>query len=396
MAAHLLPQSPSAIARAQWHRRHATLMAAAAALVLSAVAAINLTLDPESYYVYSWRLRGMLPAYADALAAAPVGLRGSQTHARTLKVELLNRSNAPVCVIGSSLGYALSPVFGPYPFGSIAPEIVNLSVYNGTIEDFITFAYLAAQRPETTKVIFIAEQWAFLYGRRTLWQQRLDDFAAAIAYFGIEHPVPSKVDLQIKLLLNLINVGYLDQSWKVLTGMRDPAVPLADVAVYITEEPGSFDLVNGEEVWVWLRDGALLTSVPYRELEQRLLDRKIRGLSGEVPQQKAFDDWRLMVRGLKARGIEVIFLMMPLHPDVLEKTRPTALALFWETEARARLLAREEGVTVYGSYDPRPFGCLPDEFLDGIHPKPEGLARIPMEEVIPEQVAELMGSQDGK
>ncbi len=45
-------------------------------------------------------------------------------------------------------------------------------------------------------------------------------------------------------------------------------------------------------------------------------------------------------------------------------------------EAQAHVLADEMGIRVIGSYDPRPFGLTPQDYIDERHLRPEALGRL--------------------
>lgn len=80
------------------------------------------------------------------------------------------------------------------------------------------------------------------------------------------------------------------------------------------------------------------------------------------------EDFEAFVSYLQSRGVEVIFFLSPFHPAFYR--------LFQEDEAYGGVIAseaylleyaRENSISVYGSYDPGLLGMTEESFMDGVH-----------------------------
>ena len=78
---------------------------------------------------------------------------------------------------------------------------------------------------------------------------------------------------------------------------------------------------------------------------------------------------------LKNKGIEVVLLLAPYHPDLflrMQKERP----IFLELEQKFRDIAFQQEIQIIGSYDPNIVGCTSDEFYDAMHPKESCMQKV--------------------
>lgn len=84
------------------------------------------------------------------------------------------------------------------------------------------------------------------------------------------------------------------------------------------------------------------------------------------------------VQYLQNQNIEVIFLLTPYHPVVYNNAMeyPDIYAGFFQTEPFFTNYAKKHDIPVYGSYNPFVAGTLDDDFFDGLHIKPEALAKL--------------------
>lgn len=87
--------------------------------------------------------------------------------------------------------------------------------------------------------------------------------------------------------------------------------------------------------------------------------------------------FRLFLDDLQAQDIRVILFLAPYHPDVhVFMASHDDYAILSDVEDLIRAVAMERDVPLLGSYDPARYGLSSRDFFDGMHPRPDTVARL--------------------
>ncbi len=133
-------------------------------------------------------------------------------------------------------------------------------------------------------------------------------------------------------------------------------------------------------------DGSVLYGIDYRtadidtvEQRARLEAKTFLHMDGFLtPDVELCEQFDRFVHHMQDCGVNVIFLMVPYHPAIYDYAVYNAWRYpgFFITERWFTHYAEENGIPLYGSYNPYVAGCLEDSFYDGLHPTGEALAHI--------------------
>lgn len=345
------------------------------ACVLSIPAMLNLVIDPAGIY----RPGRINPdSFAEALVKSKYGLFVPEdAFDERLVARALARhaGNIDCVVIGSSHAMQIGSARTPAALEPICQSVLNLAVNGAGIEDHITLAYLALQRATPSKLILGVDPWTMAFGKDQRWSSYKDEYVLARSNVlsGKAAFTPAAIDTTgMAKLANLINIDYTIRS--IETAIREfrkgpPSIAAAH----------EFDIKVGGEHTVRLQDGSLVYSAKYI-VDSSRASIPLGGVpyktEGALNQPEAVDAYRALLLWIKSRGVEPIILMTPYHENVWKApTSETAMALR-ATEPIVSELARTLGIRQVGSYEPRRFGCLAEEFYDFMHPSSNCLARL--------------------
>ena len=335
---------------------------------------VNVVVDPSEQLLRAHVGGEWFERYAAALADAPYGLPYvGAGRERELKF-VLGAAPADCHLLGSSRASQLSSVRDG-AIRSLCPELVNLWVPGGSLEDLTVLAdrFLTSGTPQLVMAI---DPWMLAFGSTRAWRIWGERYDRARSGFGLDPdtrlrtPEPDRILAAFSLPAFLASLSLVARHGTDLDALYRPPVPRG-------LEP--FDLRRGHPEDVALADGSRVYT---REvLADARAGRMQRLRTSRVPREVEFDPRALeqldaMLEQLLTRGREVVLLRVPFHPDVL-KAFPERVALYVEPAERLLdALAARHAIARYGSYDPHEVDCRPGEFKDLLHPLPECLDRI--------------------
>ncbi len=343
-------------------RRFLTGFAGACLFVLSAVAAVNFSVDVGRIYPPA---HGELDQFATAYVTRLLGSERrlvAPVFERAIKLKLADMSSASCLVVGSSHEMQISVATLPR-LKDWCPSLANVAVSGGSLEDLIAMMGKALAKPGVTTVILGLAPWSFRYGADERWALHRDAYVEARARLGL----PMRADDDwgaLAKVANLVSATYFLRNWEVLRGTHNRAAPGE-----VVEAPaGAANAPN--QAATFDHDGA------YR-YPQRFLDRGSRpaGRVGDGSyriaepfiDKTAAADFELAVSSLQRHDVAVVFLLMPYHPKVLTCSNETVCQAFRTVESYVRHLAGRRGINVIGSYDPSAFGLQARDFIDDMH-----------------------------
>jgi hypothetical protein len=345
-----------------------------AASVLALAACLNYFVDPAGIY----REGGINPtAYADALIASEHGLwkPDDAFDERLVAKAMAKYAQTVECVvIGSShvmqIGSARNPKFP----SNTCRSIMNLGVSGASIEDHLTLGFLIFQSEHPNKVLLGIDPWTFAFGKDARWVAYKGDYLQSRDIIFGEKSTNYANDDSVELtkLKNLINLEYVVRS----------ATAMAKNVIYgapkITSAP-KINISVGGELPLRLKDGSHVYSAKYIDEASKLIvpiGGAVYKTDGELNQPHAVEAYRKLIRWIKKGGAEPIFILTPYHENVWKVPDSRTTRALRETESVAKELARDMGVLLIGSYDPRAVGCLPSEFYDFMHPTADCLEKV--------------------
>ncbi|HME42582.1 MAG TPA: hypothetical protein VKF36_05800 [Syntrophorhabdales bacterium] len=244
-------------------------------------------------------------------------------------------------------------------------DFFNNSVSGAIIEDYIAIVGLYRRKGVLPKTVIIGiDPWIFNKNNRLgseFWRVLESYYREMVAEFpkgargrtlvaSITEPrsdVASSYE-------QLINLEYTLQNWDYLQkGKKLYVTDTVNVDDIIREPDGSVDfpynLRFGTMAQIGLRG---LPPIIYRDFE---------ALSGT----ELFED---LLHYLKTHGVAVVLLLPPLHPDVYQAClNDPKYSITIKVEAYLRQLARDNGFTMVGSFDPGKYGFRAEDFADEIH-----------------------------
>ena len=349
-----------------------------AILVLTIAGGINFIVDPANIY----REGRVTPIrYTEALAHSKHGLYSKEGmfDERLLAKAAASKSfNADCIVIGSSHVMQISSERKSKALQDTCTSILNLAVSGGAIEDHFTLTYLVLKKRQNgrpNKIILGIDPWEFSFGKDARWTAYRADYLIAkteilnTGKVGVTRLSDTDVDeTNKKKLANLINLEYTIRSIKAIVR----GSPVIEVAPEL-------DPSIGGDYPIRLQDNSLVYSAKYISNAigtQVPLGGTTYATDGALNQPAAINAYRDLLLWIKSNGVEPILLMTPYHENVLKAPKSLNAIAIKVTEPIVLNLAHELKIKVIGTYDPKMFGCLSNEFYDFMHPTAECLAKL--------------------
>lgn len=358
-------------------RRYITYLSGTTLGVLIVAAVLSYFVDPGRLYRHDKEENGIAGGYAQMLFSAAYGLsvpEGAIDEREAVKLVLAHPfAGQHTClVIGSSHIMQISSARRHRSLASECPDFLNVGVSGAAIEDHLAVVHMAfaGKSGLVRKVVLGMDPWIFMYGRDSRWTTyRANYLHARRDILGHGQKSENRDEPELGKWGELLNGQYVWRSLNMLLQYGGTA--------QIGESPPLDPEVGGPHP-VRLRDGSLVYSAKY--LQENTTEPSGCGSSYGTKdyqvQAGAVEDYRHLIRWIKARGAEPIFLMTPYHMGAWNCPNSDNVRAMRATAAAVTQLAGEEHVRVFGSYDPKTIGCQSDEFYDFMHPKAACLARI--------------------
>lgn len=347
------------------HKRHVSLIALVGFLFLSAAASFNYALDPAHLFGKSQYEARVVSILSTGRNVANI----SNYDERLMQKYVIENATTKkqVMVLGSSRVMQISSSAFP------TQSFYNHGVSGATIEDDISILEMYFQKgllPET--VIIGADPWLLNKNNgQTRWQSLSGEFLAASRRLGLKTNIGSGTGrlFEIRKYKELISLPYLEASyekWKREAETTDTdyyptAQAEADVSIKLADGSINYDRKYRNRSVVEVKKLALdyLNDNPVYSLgDFDALDSEYQG---------AFETF---VKDLKNRGIRVILILVPYHPDVYSTfAADQKYRMVLNAERYFAEFGRREMIEVVGSYDPADSLLDEHDFYDAMHPK---------------------------
>lgn len=348
------------------------------ASLLLAVAALNYFVDPGYQYRHNHALQAAEDDLAKRFLNANVGVvfKGNE---RVLAHTLAAQAPKQDCIVlGSSRAMQISTVRGSDEFKELCPQLLNLAVFGGTIEDTLVFLDTLKTRNALPSSLFLElSPWMLKWGM----DKRYLMYRAELSSVLQRHPFPSHPKGSIGLpilthLRNLTNFEYTALSLRALLADPYKAIHPQISEQFWEVEPFSFDA--GLESQVRLRDGSLVYDRSHLEENTTGKDYYNPGnykLTGAYFDEKLIRDLGEYLATLQGKT-QVHLVLTPYHDSFFRPENTRNNVYVKEVEKRVRTLASDLGFPVLGSYQAKNIPCAPEEFYDFMHPKATCVQRL--------------------
>ncbi len=354
---------------------------------LCLIAAINFVIDPSSIYLKKILNDKYIDDYTNKLISAKTGIRAFAND-RVVKMNLAGKISKYDCIIlGSSHVLSLSVITCPSSLKAMFSSVMNLGVSGGSFEDVLIFSHKILHRSLLSedlsgKTILIGiDPWFFKWnmdGRYGIYKDEL-------AMMKKELHVPDSIEpeaYQVKLLRNLINLNYFENSIKLAqkTGLKEllkDLIPKNELVDYLLVDAINYDV--GFEYAVTLADGSHVYDRAYIKSSKTSSSYKNNGeykLSGRFYDEDVIEIFKKLTDLYQKKGAKVALVLTPYHKCVFRTENEKNYSYLRQVEKRVQSLAAEKKIAIYGSYDPGMIGCTEDEFFDFMHPQKSCLAKI--------------------
>ncbi|HEY0771452.1 MAG TPA: hypothetical protein VGD31_14065 [Sphingobacteriaceae bacterium] len=292
---------------------------------------------------------------------------------RLLQKKLIK--NNPLCpeeiALGSSRGMLLNK------FISQSPSFFNNSMSGSVLEDNIAIYELYEQRGCPIKLVIISlDPWILNdnHGEKR-WKSLEPEYNSFLSKLYKERETEGFIFFNnYENYKQLLSFSYFKSSVRYLIkgiGRKDAK------ATRLAENNGLTRITDGSVTW----------DAQYRDAPQAVVDRRANDIIAVDPMEYLgrFDHLSVhyknllinFVSYLQRKQIKVEFLLTPFHPVVYsnfmqKKHYRNVLA----SEEFFKTLARDKGIEIYGSFDPRKTDLVSSDFYDGLHCTADGLVKI--------------------
>ncbi|HLO76767.1 MAG TPA: hypothetical protein VK196_09975, partial [Magnetospirillum sp.] len=196
-------------------RPHFLALAAAVAIVLGTVGAVNLTVDVKG------ALRGAdhdgPAAYARAVMASAHGLAWPERQERAIKAALAEASDADCYVVGTShMQMVRRDSFAPAR--AACRRLTNLWVTQGTLEDVTVMLAALLDKPAARRVFVGVSPWLFKWGANRGWTENAEAYERARRRFGLSKAATGGAGLDG--IANLLNYKYFEANVRHVLARR--------------------------------------------------------------------------------------------------------------------------------------------------------------------------------
>mgnify|MGYP000700479863 CR=1 FL=1 len=344
--------------------KYITYMLSSSFILLLGIIFLNYTVDPGNIYHSQ---TSSVKKFVQSLVHSKCGLwwPDGSFNERAVKKELIAYGAGDCVVIGSSHVMQLGNNNLNGVWHNICKHILNLGVSGAGIEDHFIYAYLASRNNHVKKIILGIDPWTFAYNKDERYHFLDKQYHKARAVI-IGRSQKKYNHNTRSLVLNLINLQYTKRSLLQLTSLWKVNKKLFNYKNFV-----SVDNAHGGKYPLFLPDGSLVYSSSFisESLKNNAgITDSIYKTDGEINQENAVSDYKILIIWLIKNHIQPVLLMTPYHPSSWKNKDSSNHKAFHATSKIVHQLANEFHLQVIGSYQPILAGCMPTEFYDFMHP----------------------------
>lgn len=263
-------------------------------------------------------------------------------------------------VFGSSRGMLINNSFFP------DEGLLNCSVSGASLHDFIAiFQILLEEEKLPKRIIFSIDPWLF---QESSIEGRWESIGEYYYNFKSESKI---LPVNLFKLKALLSISYFQTCLKSVFFSVIKNSPITTNELY-------------NESITKLSDGSITYGRLYRESSTQEINVKIssyiqgkikNNASEELLSKKRIDEFEKLINSIKAKEIEVIFVLLPYHPKVYDEVKreiPKEL----EVENLVNEMASNYSIPIYGSFSPGKLNYDGSYFYDGNHCNEKGVKGV--------------------
>jgi hypothetical protein len=338
--------------------------AALAALLMSGIAAANYVLAPLSYSTAAQAQAAAILAGGSNYAVFDLNL-----DMRGLRRQHIARLDATpeVVILGASHWQEAHEGLLP------GRRFYNAHVHRDYYEDLLAVVEMLLRHDRLPKTLIMSIRdmtFAPVAGRTdTLWLTALPDYRAMATRLRLASHAWFET-WPARRWLNLLSLHAMwDHALRWLTAdswpgpVRARALPTMDVL-----------RADGSIGWSHAHRAQFTSKRARTEVQTAVAARQDQAPAIDPTAVTAVD--RLLAL-LSERGVRVVLIHPPFHPDFYDQIKRSAYAAgLQQVEAITGRLAKAHGATAVGSFDPAVAGCTATMFIDAEHSGPACLRRV--------------------
>nr|WP_255558773.1 DUF1574 family protein [Polynucleobacter sp. AP-Kaivos-20-H2] len=269
----------------------------------------------------------------------------------------IEKSKANVLITGSSRIMQVGSQ-------NLHKDVLNLSVSGASLEDIVTILDLGLAQFNPKQIIIGCDPWLFneLSGQKR-WTSLEAHYVKAVKKLGVMPPIANpKASNNYKMLMS---IDYAVESMRYLASLN--------------KDLGLNDGTPLDDVNLIKRDGSMIYNNVYANQSQFEIIESAKNWSKYSLNPYSYSPVlmdvfsRLIDYYRKDR--EIILLLTPYHESTYQRLLKGNVDIV-SIEKQFISIAKEKGVTLVGSYNPKKTSCTPYEFFDGAHPKDSCMQKI--------------------
>ena len=273
------------------------------------------------------------------------------------------REKKDVVILGSSRSMGIGS--GAFPH----KKTFNNCVSRATLEDYVAIYELYMKKGLKPDIVVIGlDPWILNKSNKSIrWKTLSSDYFAASRRLGFKEnwSFPNIIDYRYS---ELLSAEYL---WSSLTLLFTE-----------TNKTGNYFPTRQAELDVPIKkvDGTLVYGKQFRNHSLSEVNAAAKKYASDEPVF-CLGDYTVLDRGLETKteqfvsalqadDIKVIFFLPPYHPIVYDSlSQSKRYCIIIDAENAFHNLARQKGIAVVGSYDPKKCNFTANDFYDGMHAK---------------------------
>ena len=328
---------------------------------------VNIIYDPGDIYLQDYLKNRYIDSYVKKLINSKVGLI-QYGNERRVKFRLSRELDKYDCVIlGSSriMGLGTKRCI-PQSLCNFCSAAMNLGVSGNAFEDILIFSYNILENSKPPKkIIFGIDPWTFKWNMDVRYKLYANYIEMMKRKIGFNYPVTLE-SYASQLISNVINFEYFIESLKKAIKDDFQVIKVPNI-----EEAQEFDYDEGRLNAVTLSDGSHVDSSndikSFRTSESYIANGDYK-LTGASYDKEVLEIFKKLIDLYREKGFKVYIHLSPYHQTVFRSGNEKNYKYLLEVERVVISISKEKNIPVYGSFDPKKIGCLPDEFFDWMHP----------------------------
>jgi len=331
------------------------------AILIVLIITLNYKIDSLGLYGNSSFLKKAALALTEGNIIA--GLKNFDN--RLFQLHIINnlKTKTDVITIGSSRSMQVRKTL----VSNSTQTYFNHSVAGASLKDYISI--LGIYKKNLTylpkKIILGVDPWIFnKYNGQSRYKTLSSFYNYMLSELSLENKIYLEKEINTNKYKQLINYEYTLANIKFLKN-------------YLKNGMKAFYIIKSVENHKYVRGTDGTSYEDYTKYNLTEINRKaIAYTNGNVYSLGGFKElshtklFETLIKYLQENGSEVIFFLHPYHPLTYDKlSKNQKYKIIVDTENYLRNFAQNNKISIYGSYNPKKYNLIDNDFLDGMHSK---------------------------